>query len=106
MTNLEEAYHGLNPMVADAPPISVFLEDGQFSCRWQRATDYRGIQAIPVWSRDLADWYRSGDGPPTDLRHIGLSNLGILFSEEGETFEATIPTGDSKRTFLRLDFTR
>jgi len=107
LSNLEEAYRGLSPMVFSLSPQDDSLISGtHFIYRWKRALDYRGIQAIPYWSPDMTTWYASGDGPVGDIKEIVVRNLGAIDGSGHEVIEAGILRENRQKVFLRIEFTQ
>jgi len=104
--NIQEAYHGMVPLVRDESPITVQESADRFNFRWERSIDHQGIQATPYWSLDLKSWYRSGEGPAGDARFIEVRNLGPAYTNEVDVMEASISSNGKESGFLRLEFTR
>ena len=63
LSNLAEAFYGLDPNLADQPDAITFTTPESFHYRWQPATGCPGVHAHLTWSPDLTTWYRSDESP-------------------------------------------
>ena len=106
ISNAWEAYHGLNPLVADAAgggilSSSLTIIPCFFLFTWQEALDPLGLTVKPQWSRNLIDWYDSGAGPgPGDTKTFVIQTINT--SATHLTKQAALPMAGEPNLYTRL----
>ena len=104
--NAWEAFHGLNPLVADAASagiksLGLDLAAGQFVMQWRESTEVPGLIAMPQWSRNLGQWFDSGSGPSAaDTKTFIVTTIET--HPDHVVKEARIPANNDTRLFTRL----
>ncbi len=95
VSNLREAYHGMNPLVSDSTNADLKLIDDRLY--WRRGLQTAGIRAKLQWSSNMQEWFGMGDpsGPVLSTR---------IASEEFGHFimESPIVNSDLTKCFFRL----
>jgi CubicO group peptidase (beta-lactamase class C family) len=92
--NAGEAYLGLDPLTANASPLSVAKVGSNLRVRWQRSTTERGVKASIQTSSDLVNWAFPIGISITDRPDLATT-VGRMYQE------AIIPITGSRR-FARI----
>jgi hypothetical protein len=102
--NAWEAYHGLNPLLNDAPLAGLKAQGitaGEFVLRWREGIDPQGLSVSLQWSRTLGDWFNSGQGPTVnDTKTFTITT--VQTNADHILKEARVPVGGDGQLYTRL----
>ena len=102
VTNLREAYHGMDPLAPDAAKARLQLVIGDtMTLRWIRGLQTAGIEADIEWSTDLQTWFGIHEtGAPAITTRIAAEEIGAF------RMESDVNAGSLTKCFFRFRYRR
>lgn len=93
LTNLEEFFHGLDPLAPGLDPTfpDITRTGTELELRWLQRKESGTVSAIPQWSTNLMDWYP-----------MNTATIDSILDEVRVQMKATIPHNGETEFFGRL----